>query len=96
MPSGLRTCLIHHIDEGLRVVPKEATDCVTLVLTREYHFDQGRELVQSESASDQTSTAWDIKVRRGGIINTLYKICEGRAEGAPLSGMVRIEVMAVV
>jgi len=53
MPSGLRTCLIHRIDEGLRVVPKEATDCVTLILTREDHFDQGRELVQSECASDQ-------------------------------------------
>ena len=43
--SGRRTYLIYHVDKGLRVVSKEATDRFTLILTREDHFDQGGELV---------------------------------------------------
>jgi len=62
MMSGRRTCLIHHIDEGLHIIPKEATDRVTLILTREDHFDQGGEFVRSERASDQTPTGWNIEV----------------------------------
>ena len=44
--------LIYHINEGLCVIPKEAMDCVTLVLTREDHFNQGREFMQSKCTSD--------------------------------------------
>ena len=32
--------LVYHIDKNLRVVPKEATDRITLIPTREYHLDQ--------------------------------------------------------
>ena len=50
--SECRTCLIYHIDNGLSVVPKEATDRVILTLAREDCFDQEGELVRSECASD--------------------------------------------
>ena len=45
MRRGYKTCLIYHIDEGLCVVPEEATDCVALILTREDHFDKRGEFV---------------------------------------------------
>jgi len=86
MTSDCGTCLIHHIDEGLHIVPKEAMDCVTLILTREYDFDQGRDLVQSECTSSQTPRGWNTEVRRVAVISTPCKICEGGAEGVPLSG----------
>ena len=89
--SGRRTCLIHHIDEGLRVVPKEATDRVTLILTREYHIDQGGEFTQSERASGQTPTGWNIEVWKAGAVSTPRGTREGGAEGAPLSD---VEVVA--
>ena len=37
---GRGTCLVHHINNGLRIVPQEAADRATLILTREDHFDQ--------------------------------------------------------
>ena len=49
MKSGRRTRLIHHINEGLRVVPKEVTDSLILILTREDHFDQGGEFMRSSN-----------------------------------------------
>jgi len=45
MTSGNKPCLIQRIDKGLRVVPKEAADRITLILTREDHFNQGRKFV---------------------------------------------------
>ena len=33
MTGGHRTCLIHHVNKGLRVIPKEATNRVTLIFT---------------------------------------------------------------
>jgi len=59
------TCLINHIDNGLHVVTKEATDGVTLILTREDNFDQGGEFIQSECASEQTSGGCNIEVESG-------------------------------
>ena len=49
--SENRGYLIYHIDEGLRVVPKEAADCVALVLTREDDLDHGRKFMQSKYTS---------------------------------------------
>ena len=79
MISGHRTCLINHINKGLHIVPKEATNCVTLILTREDHFNQGGEFVRSERAPDQTPTGWNIKVEveKAGMISTPYDISEG-------------------
>jgi len=78
------TYLVHHIDEGLRVVPKEGMDCVTPILTREDRLDQGREFLHSESASDQTSAGWSVEVEKVGAIGILHKIGEGGTEGVPL------------
>jgi len=83
--SGYRTCLIHHVDKRLRIVSKETTDRVTFILTREDHFDQGREFMQSESASDQTSGGWNTKVEKGEVISTLKKIGEGGSDDIQLS-----------
>jgi len=57
--SGRRTYLIHHIDKGLHIFPKEATDRVTLILTREDHLDQVGEFIQCECAPDQTTAGWN-------------------------------------
>ena len=83
MSRGYKTCLIYHIDKCLCVVPKEAADRVSLILTREYHIDQGGEFVQSESGSDQTPGGWTIEVEKSGGISTLYKIGESGAEDVP-------------
>ena len=82
--SRCTTYLIHHINNGLRVTPKEAVDRVTLILTREDYFDQGGEFIQSECASDQTPADWNIGVGKAGVINTLHMIGEGGAEDVPL------------
>jgi len=79
MTNRRRAHLVHHIDEGLHVVPKEAADCVTLVLTREDYFNQGGEFVRSERASDQTPAGWGI-VENAGVISTPYDIGEGRSK----------------
>jgi len=47
--NACKTCLVNHVNKGLCVVPKEATDRVT---TREDHPDQGGEFMQSEIAPD--------------------------------------------
>ena len=52
----MSTYLIYHIDKGLRVVPKEATNRVAIIFTREDRLNQGRELMRVECASDQTCT----------------------------------------
>ena len=54
--------LVDHIDKGLCIIPKEGTDRVTLVLTREDRLDKGGEFVQSKCASDQASTSWNVDV----------------------------------
>ena len=77
---GYKTCLIYHVNEGLCVVPEEATDRVALILTREDHFDQGGDFMQSECGSDQTSAGWNVEVEKGGVISALYK---GGAEDIP-------------
>ena len=83
MIRGYKTCLVHHISKGLCVVPKEAADRVSLILTREDHFDQRGEFVQSECASDQTSGGYTIEVEKVGVISTLQRIGEGGAEDVP-------------
>jgi hypothetical protein len=45
MRSEGGTCLVYHIDEGLRIIPAEAVDRVTLVLTRGDCLDQGGEFM---------------------------------------------------
>jgi len=90
--SGCRTCLIHHIDKGLHIVPKKATDRVALILTREDQVDQGGEFIQCKSASDQTPAGWNNEVGKVGEINIPHKIGEGRVEDTPLSD---VEVVAV-
>ena len=50
--SESRTCLVHHVDESLCVVPNEAMDHVAFIFTREDRLGQGGEFVQSECASD--------------------------------------------
>ena len=73
------THLVHHIDKGLHVVPKEAANCVTLILTRENHLNQGGEFMRSERASDQTPAGWNIgvEVEKAGVISTPCEISEG-------------------
>jgi len=62
MMDGCETCLVYRVDESLCVVPKEATDCVTFIFTREDRLDQGGEFMRIEHASDQTSTGWSIEI----------------------------------
>jgi len=50
-----RTCLVYHINEGLCVTSRKATDLFTIVVTREDRLDQGREFMRGELASDQKS-----------------------------------------
>ena len=54
--SEYKTHLIYHIDKDLCVIRKEATNRITLILTREDRLNQGGEFVRSERASNQTST----------------------------------------
>ena len=56
-----RTHPMHNINKDLRIVPREATDRVTLILTREDCFDQGGEFTQNGCASDQRSAGWNVE-----------------------------------
>ena len=56
--------LIYDIDKCLCVFPKEGADCVTRIVTRKNGLDEGGELMQSECASDQTSTGCELRLRR--------------------------------
>ena len=76
--------LVYNIDKGLCVVAREATDCVTLILTGEDRLDQGGELMWSERAPDQTFTGWSIKVGKVGTIGIPHKISEGGNRDIPL------------
>ena len=59
MERERETYLVYYVNNSLRVVSKEATDRVILILfVREYRLDQGAELVRIESAFDQTFTGW--------------------------------------
>jgi len=64
MVSGCGTYLVYHVDKGLGVVPKEATDCIARILTQEELLDQGREFMRSKRASDQTLTGWSVEVEK--------------------------------
>jgi len=55
-----RTCLVYHINEGLRVISREATDIFTIIFTREDRLDQGGEFMRGKLAFDQTSTGCDV------------------------------------
>ena len=50
--SEYRVHLVYHVDKGLRVVPTEAADRLTLALTREDRLNQGGEFVRRERAPD--------------------------------------------
>ena len=62
MISGHRAYLVYHIDECLRVIPKEAANHIARVLTREDLLNQGGEFVQGKRTSDQTFTGWRVEV----------------------------------
>ena len=64
MMRKYRTCLIHHIDEGLRVVLKEVADCIARILTREDLLNQGGEFMWRKRASDQAFTGWSVEVEK--------------------------------
>ena len=53
---GSIQCFVYHIDKGLCVIPNEAMDHITLILAGEDRLNQGWKVIQSELASDQTST----------------------------------------
>ena len=72
--SGCTTCLVHHVDKGLCVVPREAVDHVICILTREDCLDQGGELMRSKRAVDQTSTGWGVKVEKNEKVSIPYSI----------------------
>ena len=86
--SKRRTCLVYHIDKYLCVFPNEAMDCVTHIVAQENGLDQGGELMQSERASDQTSTGWRVGVEKeegSGSNQHCTQDDKGGAEGVPLS-----------
>jgi hypothetical protein len=62
--TGCGTYLIYHIDKYLCVFSHEGTDCVTRIVARENGLDQGGEFMQGERVSDQTSTGWELKLRK--------------------------------
>jgi len=77
--SERRTCLVYHIDEGLRVVFVEATDRAAHILAREDLLDQRGEFMRSERTPDQTRASWNIEVKKEGRIreaSILWKNCE--------------------
>jgi len=69
--------LIYHINKGLQIIPKEATDHVTLILTQEDHFNQGGEFMQSKCTSGRVPAGWNIGIEKAQVISTLHKIGEG-------------------
>jgi len=62
MMSECGTCLVHHINKGLSVIPKEAPDRITHILTQEDLLDQGGEFRQNKRSADQTFTGWSVEV----------------------------------
>ena len=72
--SECKTCLGCHIDKYLELVTREATDSFTYILTGEDRFNQGREFMGSECASDQTFMGWSVE---GEAISTRYVGGEG-------------------
>ena len=56
--NGRGTCLVYHIDKSLGVVPTEAVDHVTLILTREDRLDQRRKQTWGKHSLDRTLTIW--------------------------------------
>jgi len=70
-----RTCLVYHINKGLRVVPEEVAGGFTLILVQEDRLDQGGEFKRSERPSDQTPTGWSVESR-----SNQYSL-QGRREG---------------
>jgi hypothetical protein len=92
--SRCRTCLVYHIDKRLRVFPNEAADCVTRIGTRENGLDQGGELMLGERACDQTSTGWELELRKeeNQGQSAFHARRQSGAKGVPLSDT---EVVAV-
>ena len=56
-----RTCLVYHINKGLRVISRKATDLFTITVTREDRLDQGKKFMWSELAFDQTFTGCGVR-----------------------------------
>jgi len=75
------TYLVHNVDKGLCVIPKERMDRVTFILSREDGLNQRGEFTQSEAAPNQTFTGWRAEVEKVGTIGILQQI----GEGVPLS-----------
>jgi hypothetical protein len=92
--SRRRTCLVYHIDKRLRVFPNKAADCVTRIGTRENGLDQGGDLMLGERACDQTSTGWELELRKkeNQGQSAFHARRQSGAEGVPLSDT---EVVAV-
>ena len=87
--SECGTYLVYHIDEGLCVSLKKATDCVACIVTRENGPNQGGEFMRSERTSDQTPAGWSVDVEKeeepGGNQRSASD-GEDWVKGIPLSG----------
>ena len=58
------TYLVYHIDEDLRVVPREAPDSVTLIFAQKYRLDQGGKFARGKFAPDQTTAGCSVETER--------------------------------
>jgi hypothetical protein len=61
---GCGTCLVYHIDKRLRVFLNEGIDCIIRIVARKNGLNKGGQLIRSECACDQTSTGWELRLRR--------------------------------
>lgn len=56
--SKCRTCLVHHVDKGLCVIPKEGMDRVTRI----DRLDQGGKFMRSECLFNYTCAGWSVEI----------------------------------
>lgn len=60
--SERRTCLVHHIDKDLRIIPMEGADPITLILAREHCIHQEGKFTQGKCTPDQSVTGYRVEV----------------------------------
>ena len=56
------TCLVQHIDDGLRVIAGKATNPGIHIFGREDGPDQGGEFIWDKLAPEQSSKGWTVEI----------------------------------
>ena len=91
------TCLIQHIDKGLRVIAGKATNPVIHIFGCEDGLDQGGEFIRDELASEQSSEGLTVEVsaEKEGLWTNQRSMPSRRMQGRllPLSDTEVIEAL---